>query len=73
MEKNRYNHIIAHLGGPYKKICQEASDGLGLDVEYTSFERVTSFESLDRLRDAVKMACEGKNHPIEPKYKQKKR
>ena len=71
LEKNRYDYIIAHLEGAYKKICQEASDDLGLDVEYTSFERVTSFESLDMLRGAVKKACEGKNHQFKANYEQK--
>ena len=75
LEKNSYDSIIAHLEGPYKEICQEAENELGLDVEYTSSERVTSNESLRRLRDAVKRACESyekKDSFQKPKLNQKK-
>lgn len=70
MKKNSYDHIIAHLDGPYKEICQKAADELGLDVKYTSSGRVTSPESLERLRDAVKKPFESykeKDTNFEPK------
>jgi archaeosine synthase len=53
LKNNKYSHIIAHLDGAYKDICQSAAETLGLDITYTAQGSVTSARSLGLLRSTV--------------------
>jgi archaeosine synthase len=53
LQKNNYTNIIAHVHGAYKEICESVANELGLDFMYTADEGVTSYESLDLLRNTV--------------------
>lgn len=51
--KNMYKNIIAHVHGAYREICENVESELGLEFIYTADEGVTSYASLERLKDAV--------------------
>ncbi len=53
LQKNRYNKIIAHVSGAYRKICENVEKELGLEFIYTSDNGVTSQASLDKLENAA--------------------
>ncbi len=53
LQKNRYEHIIAHVHGAYREICEAVEKTLGLDFVYTAGEIVTTRESLDGLKKAI--------------------
>jgi archaeosine synthase len=53
IQKNNYKNIIAHVHGAYKEICESVASELGLNFIYTADEGVTSYESLDLLRNTV--------------------
>ena len=55
LEKNRaqYKHIIAHVEGPYREICEDAAEKLGLDMIFTVEKSPTAQLSLKNLRLAV--------------------
>ena len=51
--KAQYKHIIAHVEGPYREICEAAAEKLGLDIIYTVERSPTAQASLKNLRLAV--------------------
>jgi len=51
--KNLYKHIIAHVEGPYREICEDVSQRLGIPMTYTVEKSPTSQMSLKNLRTAV--------------------
>ncbi|MDR0767152.1 MAG: DUF5591 domain-containing protein [Methanosarcinales archaeon] len=51
--KNLYKHIIAHVEGPYREICEAVSAKLGITMTYTVERSPTSQTSLKNLRNAV--------------------
>jgi archaeosine synthase len=53
LETNKYSHIIAHVDGAYKDICQSAAETLDLDIIFTAQGSVTSARSLGTLRSTV--------------------
>jgi len=53
LENNKYSHIIAHVDGAYRDICQSAAETLGLDIIFTAQGSVTSTRSLGTLRSTV--------------------
>jgi len=55
LEKNKaqYKHIIAHVEGPYREICEAVSEKLGILMTYTVEKSPTSQTSLKNLRTAV--------------------
>ncbi|MCX9084130.1 MAG: archaeosine synthase subunit alpha [Candidatus Methanoperedens sp.] len=53
LQKNNYKNIIAHVHGAYKEICESVASELGLEFIYTADQGVTSYESLDMLRNTV--------------------
>lgn len=53
LEKTEYSHIIAHVDGAYKDICQTAAQTLGIEIIYTAVNSVTSRQSLDMLKSTV--------------------
>jgi archaeosine synthase len=53
LQKNKYENIVAHVHGAYREICESVASGLGLNFIYTADEGVTSYESLDLLRNTV--------------------
>jgi archaeosine synthase len=63
LERNAksYEHIVAHLSGPYKELCSHVADELGIEdvVHYTceDGEDVTSREVLTRLKESIAGLC----------------
>jgi len=53
LKNNKYSHIIAHVDGAYRDICQSAAETLGLDITYTAQGGVISTRSLRTLRSTV--------------------
>jgi Queuine tRNA-ribosyltransferases, contain PUA domain len=55
LEKNKaqYKHIVAHVEGPYREICEAVSEKLGLSMIYTVERSPTAQASLKNLRLAV--------------------
>ncbi|WP_135610230.1 archaeosine synthase subunit alpha [Methanococcoides sp. AM1] len=53
LSKNKYSHIVAHVEEAYKEICEIVSKELGIEIIYTSSGNVTSYESLDNLKNTV--------------------
>ncbi len=55
LEKNKdlYKHIVAHVEGPYREICEAAAAKLGMEMIYTVERSPTSQTSLKNLRTAV--------------------
>ena len=51
--KSLYKHIIAHVEGPYREICEDVSKRLGISMTYTVEKSPTSQTSLKNLRMAV--------------------
>lgn len=51
--RDQYKHIIAHVEGPYREICEDVAGRLGLSVTYTVERRPTSQADLKNLRAAV--------------------
>ncbi len=51
--KDLYKHIVAHVEGPYREICESAAAKLGITVIYTVERSPTSQASLKNLRTAV--------------------
>ena len=51
--KNLYKHIIAHVEGPYREICEDVSKRLGISMTYTVERTPASQPSLKNLRNAV--------------------
>lgn len=54
--KNRYSHIIAHVDGAYKNICESVASELEIDITYTANGEgsVTSNQSLKNLGETVR-------------------
>ncbi|WNY25614.1 archaeosine synthase subunit alpha [Methanolapillus millepedarum] len=48
--KNQYKHIIAHVEGPYREICEAVSNKSGIPIIFTGKKSLTSQESLKNLR-----------------------
>ncbi|MCL2862757.1 MAG: archaeosine synthase subunit alpha [Methanimicrococcus sp.] len=51
--KNLYKHIIAHVDGAYREICEDVAGRLGLSITYTVEKSPASQTSLKNLRMAV--------------------
>ncbi|WNY23968.1 hypothetical protein MmiHf6_12920 [Methanimicrococcus hongohii] len=51
--KDLYKHIIAHVEGPYREICEAVSAKLGISMTYTVERSPASQASLKNLRTAV--------------------
>ena len=51
--KDLYKHIVAHVEGPYREICEVVSAKLGITMTYTVEKSPTSQASLKNLRNAV--------------------
>lgn len=51
--KNLYKHIVAHVEGPYREICEDVSARLGISMIYTVERSPASQTSLKNLRLAV--------------------
>jgi archaeosine synthase len=65
--RNRYEHVIAHLGSEEEPVRQILGD-IGIDAQFTAIEgNVRSNESLENLTSALKKVCEG--HSTIPKQK----
>jgi archaeosine synthase len=58
LQKNKHEHIIGHLDGAYREVCERVASILGIEIEYTAAGRVTSPESLKKLGDAVERKCQ---------------
>ncbi len=53
----RYKHIIAHITGPYREICEQVASELGLDnIIYTTPQdkRITDPVAISELRHTIK-------------------
>lgn len=62
--KYKYKHIIAHVEGPYAKICKSVSEELNIPFEFTVKKHPASHESCQSLRtalDRIVKAPENKN------------
>ncbi len=57
LSKYRYKHIIAHVEGAYREICERVASKLGAEIVYTSKESPASMESLSNLKNAVESFC----------------
>ncbi len=53
LQRNKYENIIAHVHGAYRRICESVESELGLRFIYTANEGVTSNTSLNKLRTTV--------------------
>ncbi|MDV0447809.1 hypothetical protein MsAg5_17260 [Methanosarcinaceae archaeon Ag5] len=51
--KDRYKHIIAHVEGPYREICEAVSEKLNISMIFTGKKSLASQESLKNLRMAL--------------------
>ncbi|MDL2260736.1 DUF5591 domain-containing protein [Methanimicrococcus sp. OttesenSCG-928-J09] len=51
--KDLYKHIVAHVEGPYREICEDISARLGISMVYTVERSPASQASLKNLRLAV--------------------
>lgn len=51
--KNLYKHIVAHVEGPYREICEAVSAKLGISMIYTSEKSPASQASLKNLRMTI--------------------
>jgi len=51
--KNRYMNIVAHVDGAYMEICKAVEKELGIDIIYTSENKVTSHTSLNNLKNTI--------------------
>ncbi|MDR2944817.1 MAG: DUF5591 domain-containing protein [Methanosarcinales archaeon] len=51
--KNLYKHIIAHVEGPYREICETVAAKLGISMIYTAEKSPASQTGLKNLRAAV--------------------
>ncbi|MDV0445793.1 hypothetical protein MmiAt1_13890 [Methanimicrococcus sp. At1] len=51
--KDLYKHIVAHVDGPYREICESVSAKLGLSITYTVERSPASQTSLKNLRTAI--------------------
>lgn len=51
--KDLYKHIVAHVEGPYREICEAVSAKLGISMIYTVERSPTSQISLKNLRTAI--------------------
>ncbi|MBZ3936332.1 archaeosine synthase subunit alpha [Methanimicrococcus blatticola] len=56
--KDLYKHIVAHVEGPYREICESVSAKLGISMIYTVERSPTSQISLKNLRTAVDQIIE---------------
>ncbi|MCL7475954.1 MAG: archaeosine synthase subunit alpha [ANME-2 cluster archaeon] len=54
--KNRYSHMIAHVDGAYRDICESIAHELGIDILYTANGEgsITSNQSLKKLGETVR-------------------
>ena len=50
---NDYGTVVAHVDGPYRKICETVAQKLGINIIYTSNGNATSRESLSNLKGTV--------------------
>lgn len=57
IRKHKYKHIVAHLDGAYKQICENVSFKLGITISYTNINGITNAESLKNLSTVVKELC----------------
>jgi archaeosine synthase len=61
LERNvhKYEHIVAHLSGPYKELFSGVAEGLGIEIIYTceDEEEPTSKEALKRLHERIAACC----------------
>lgn len=57
LKKHKYKAIVAHVDGNYKKICQNVSLKLGLNIYFTNISGVTSTDSLKNLSATIKEVC----------------
>ena len=66
LKTNRYSHIIAHVDGAYKDICESAASELGLDIIYTAEgnNSLTSSQSLRTLGDTVRAVVDEGGYPL---------
>ncbi len=53
VEKGKFELIVGHVAGGYKKVVERVSDKLGLDVVWTVEKEVTDVDSLKRLKEVV--------------------
>ncbi|WNY29308.1 hypothetical protein MmiEs2_15340 [Methanimicrococcus stummii] len=51
--KDLYKHIVAHVDGPYREICEAVSAKLGISMIYTVEKSPASQISLKNLRTAI--------------------
>ena len=50
LEANAFDTVVAHVSGPYRKVCDEAAAALGVDLIYTvEDENILGSASLQRL------------------------
>ncbi|WP_367344292.1 archaeosine synthase subunit alpha [Methanomethylovorans sp.] len=60
LSKHKYNAILAHVDGAYRKICEMVASRLGLEIHFTSTGSVTSYESLRNLSKTAGELCIGR-------------
>ncbi|MCM1987401.1 archaeosine synthase subunit alpha [Methanococcoides seepicolus] len=53
LSKHSYSHVVAHVEGAYREICEIVSEQLSIDFIYTSAGNVSSYDSLDNLKKTL--------------------
>jgi archaeosine synthase len=54
LKANSFDVVLAHVSGPYKDVCDEATSSLGIDITYTAVgEDVLSPASLNNLKEVT--------------------
>lgn len=54
LSANAFESVVAHVGGPYRQICDAAAASLGIEVVYTvDDDDILSSASLERLRSVA--------------------
>lgn len=53
LEKHPYKHIIAHVDGDYRDICESVANRTGLELTYTSENRCMAEDSLRNLETTL--------------------
>lgn len=53
LEKHHYKHIIAHVDGDYREICEEVSRKTGIEFVYTAEGSCTTAASLKKLETTL--------------------
>ena len=61
LSKHSYQHVVAHVEGAYRQICETVAERLGIEIIYTSTGSAASGESLSNLKETVAKLCTGRS------------